>query len=261
MTEQLLFFLEIYSKVFLRYFIMASALFFIFYVLFKNKWAYKKIQKKFPKNKDYRREVTYSILSISLFAFMAILTFKSPLSPYTQIYRDINAMPLWYTTITFFIMLIVHDTYFYWMHRAMHTRKLFKIAHLVHHKSTNPSPWAAYSFHPIEAFFEAAILPIMAFLFPIYLPVFGLFFLFQIIYNVYGHLGYEIYPKGFSKHFIGKWINTSVHHNLHHKHSKYSFGLYFTFWDRLMGTMAPQYEDDFEEVKSRKARGVSLVES
>jgi sterol desaturase/sphingolipid hydroxylase (fatty acid hydroxylase superfamily) len=73
----------------------------------------------------------------------------------------------------------------------------------------------------------------------------------MIIYNVYGHLGYEIYPKWFSRHPLGKWINTSVNHNQHHQYFKGNYGLYFLFWDRLMGTIRKDYEDQFEAVGSR----------
>ena len=97
------------------------------------------------------------------------------------------------------------------------TQPYLNIVHLVHHKSTNPSPWTAYAFHPFEAIIEVGIHPFLAFTIPLYAPALGMFFLFQILYNVYGHLGFEIYPKGFHKHWLGKWINTSVAHNLHHK--------------------------------------------
>ena len=242
----------IYGVISSRYILVAIFFFLIYYVFFKKKWNYKKIQLKFPKSKDYIREIAFSLSSIVLFSLMAFLIFKSPLTPYSKIYWDIGEMPLWYYGLTFVMMMLTHDTYFYWMHRTMHHPKIFKVAHLIHHKSTNPSPFAAYSFHPIEAFFEAAILPIMAFSFPIHVSAFGIFFLFQIVYNVYGHLGYELYPKGFNNHWLGKWINTSVHHNLHHKYSTNSYGLYFTFWDRAMGTMAEQYDEQFETVKSRE---------
>ncbi len=76
----------------------------------------------------------------------------------------------------------------------------------------------------------------------------------MIIYNVYGHLGWELYPKGFSKHWLGKWINTSVNHNMHHQYFKGNYGLYFLFWDRLMGTIRPDYEERFEAVKNRSQK-------
>ena len=247
---------EIFAKIYLselfNYGLAASIGFGLFYVLFKKKWAYKKIQTKQPNNADFRREIGYSLLTLVFFTLVGILIVHSPLSPYTKIYSDINEMPIWYYVISFPIMAIVHDTYFYWMHRGLHHPSVFKYTHLIHHRSTNPSPWAAYAFHPAEAILEAAIFPILVFSMPLHLSAVFMFFLFQIFYNVYGHLGYELYPKGFNKHWIGKWINTSIHHNLHHKHFDNSYGLYFTFWDRMMGTMAPQYDKVFDEVKSRK---------
>jgi sterol desaturase/sphingolipid hydroxylase (fatty acid hydroxylase superfamily) len=68
------------------------------------------------------------------------------------------------------------------------------------------------------------------------------------LYNVYGHLGFEIYPKGLNKHWLGRWINTSVNHNMHHQFFKGNYGLYFTFWDKVMNTLNKDYDDHFERV-------------
>jgi len=65
------------------------------------------------------------------------------------------------------------------------------------------------------------------------------FLVFMTVYNVYGHLGYELYPKSFNKNFFGKWLNTSVSHNAHHSKFNGNYGLYFLFWDRWMGTLRP----------------------
>jgi len=50
---------------------------------------------------------------------------------------------------------------------------------------------------------------------------------------------------------IGKWINTSICHNQHHQYFKGNYGLYFLFWDRLMGTLREDYDSQYENVKSR----------
>jgi sterol desaturase/sphingolipid hydroxylase (fatty acid hydroxylase superfamily) len=151
-------------------------------------------------------------------------------------------------------MFIIHDTYFYWVHRLMHHPKLYRRVHLIHHKSTNPSPWTAYAFHPLEAVLEAGIIPVIAFTLPVQRDALVWFFLFQIIYNVYGHLGYELYPKNFHKTWIGRYVNTSVAHNLHHKHFTGNFGLYTLVWDRLMGTMNPRYDETYEAVTQRTSK-------
>jgi lathosterol oxidase len=236
-----------------RYLIIASIAFLIWYVLLRRMNASKKIQAKYPQFKDYAREIGFSITTIFVMSFIPAMVLGSPeLSRHTKFYIDINQHSIVWFVMAFPIMAFIHDTYFYWMHRLMHHPSLFKIVHLVHHKSTNPSPFAAYAFHPLEAIVEAGIFLVFVFTMPVHLFHLLFFFLFMIVYNVYGHLGWELYPKGFSRHWLGKWINTSVNHNQHHQYFKGNYGLYFLFWDRLMGTIRKDYEERFEEVKSRQ---------
>ncbi len=230
-----------------RYFLTASIAFLLFYVVLKRPMRERKIQADFPKGADYRREVFFSLLSMSIFAVVATAVFTI-LRPYTQLYTDIAANGGWgYYFLSLFLMLLVHDTYFYWTHRAMHHPTLYRYIHLVHHKSTNPSPWAAYSFHPLEALLEIGILVLIVMIIPAKPSAVILFFLFQILYNVYGHLGFELMPRNAHKHPILKWINTSVSHNQHHHYFDGNYGLYFNFWDRAMGTFRADYEADFEK--------------
>lgn len=230
-----------------RYILFAGGAFLLFYIILKQKWEHKKIQGVFPAKADYKREIIYSFLTILIFVLVAIFLFATPIRQHTQVYANIAdyGLPYWFFSIL--LMILIHDTYFYWTHRIMHHPKLFKTFHLIHHKSTNPSPWAAYAFHPLEGIVEAGIVIVIAFLMPFHVSALLLFLLFMIIYNVYGHLGYELYPRKFNQHSLGKWINTSVNHNLHHKHFHGNYGLYFLFWDRLMGTISKDYDSAFKK--------------
>ncbi|HEX7846070.1 MAG TPA: sterol desaturase family protein [Chitinophagaceae bacterium] len=235
-----------------RYVIIATLAFIICYVVLKRIINSKKIQQKYPKAKDYAREIFFSILTVFVMAFVPFLILGTPsVAKHTKYYSDISQHGTLYFILAFPLMALIHDTYFYWMHRAIHHPVLFRIVHLIHHKSTNPSPFAAYAFHPLEAILEAGIFVIFVFTIPVHLFHLLFFFLFMMLYNVYGHLGWELYPKGFSKHWLGKWINTSVNHNLHHQYFKGNYGLYFLFWDRMMGTIRKDYDEKFDEVKNR----------
>lgn len=236
-----------------RYFMVAGLAFLVCYVLLRQVIKNKKIQQKFPATNDYLREAGYSILTITIFAFVPLFFIKNPaIGPHTTLYTDISTYGKAWFFLAFPMMFLMHDTYFYWTHRLMHHPKLFRYFHLVHHQSTNPSPWAAYAFHPLEAIVEVGIFVVFLFTIPIHPLHFFIFFFLSIIYNVYGHLGWEIYPKGFSRHWLGKWINTSVNHNQHHQFFKGNYGLYFLFWDRMMGTIRNDYDRKFDEVKALK---------
>jgi Delta7-sterol 5-desaturase len=236
-----------------KYFLIAGPAFLIFYVLLKKRILDKKIQSRFPKFKDYAREIGFSTLSIIIFSVPPLLMlYSDSIRPNTTFYTDIDKFGMAYLILAFPLMLLMHDTYFYWIHRLMHLPWLFKMVHLVHHKSTNPSPWAAYAFHPLEAIAESLIFVIFLFTIPIHNIHLMTFFVFSLVYNVYGHLGFELYPKSFNKHWFGKWMNTSVGHNQHHQYFKGNYGLYFTIWDRLMGTLRTDYDAAYEELKTRK---------
>jgi len=246
-------YLRSFQHISTRYFLVAGIAFVLFYVLLRKNISYKKIQTKYPRLSDYGREIGFSAFTMSLFALVPLIFIKNKsVVVHTTLYTKIDQHGWLYFFLAFPLMFIIHDTYFYCMHRLMHHRKIFRLFHLVHHQSTNPSPWAAYAFHPLEAIIEVGIYPIFLFTIPLHYLHFIIFFLLSIIYNVYGHLGFELYPKGFSSHWLGKWINTSVNHNQHHQHFKGNYGLYFLFWDRMMGTLRQDYDEKFREVNARK---------
>lgn len=236
-----------------RYFLVAGLAFIVFYVLLKRRWAYRKVQLRLPMRSDYLREAGYSVLTILIFTSVVWLLVAHPsIAPHTTRYRDIAEHGWAWYFLAYPLMFLMHDTYFYFAHRIMHHRRIFPWVHLVHHRSTNPSPWAAYAFHPVEALVEIGILPVFLFTIPIHRTHLMVFFFFMIAYNVYGHLGFELYPKGFHRTRLGRWINTSVNHNQHHQHFKGNYGLYLLFWDRLLGTLRDDYDSRFDEVTGRR---------
>src|SRR5579862_8863332 len=141
-----------------RYAVIAGIAFLVFYVFFRKKFFRRKIQKLFPSNKDYTREIIYSLLTVLIFTGIAFLLESRYVKPHTRIYAHINDYGLLYFICSIPLALVIHDTYFYWTHRLMHHPGLFKLFHLTHHKSTNPSPWAAYAFNPFEAVVEGSVI-------------------------------------------------------------------------------------------------------
>jgi Delta7-sterol 5-desaturase len=235
-----------------RYYVVAGLAFLVFYVLLGPRFTRRKIQLKFPGWKDYRRELFFSTISIVIFALPPpILLQNDTLRPHTTFYASIARHGWVYFFAVFPVLFLIHDTYFYWMHRLIHEPRLFRLFHLVHHRSVNPSPWAAYAFHPLEAFAESLIFVIFLFTIPITIWHISVFFVLSLLYNVYGHLGFELYPATFHRHWLGRWVNTSVSHNQHHRYFRGNYGLYFLFWDRVMGTLREDYDAAYTEVQSR----------
>lgn len=238
----------------LRYFLTSGLAFIIFYIIFRHKWRKERIQSAFPQRSDYQREIIYSVGTILIYAIVGLVAFINPIRAYNLVYYQIDEYGLIWWVCSILLMLVLQDTYFYWSHRMMHHRTLFKSFHLIHHKSTNPSPWASYAFHPLEGIVEACVIFPIVLLIPFHRSALIVFLTITIIHNVYVHLGYEILPKRFHLHPIGRWINTSVNHNMHHRDFNSNYGLYFLFWDRWLGTLHPEYDKHYEQTSDKRVK-------
>jgi sterol desaturase/sphingolipid hydroxylase (fatty acid hydroxylase superfamily) len=174
-----------------------------------------------------------------------LCTILSARRGHTRIYFHLRDHSLFYFVASILFIILLHDTYFYWTHRLMHWKRIFRYVHRVHHLSHNPTPLAAFAFHPLEAVIEAGIMPLVAWVIPAHPLALAISGLYMILMNVMGHLGYELFPKSFVRNKWLNWQNTSTHHNMHHHYSKHNYGLYFNWWDRLMGTNHPRYREEF----------------
>lgn len=152
-------------------------------------------------------------------------------------------------------IVVGHDAYFYWAHRTMHHRRLFKFFHRHHHRSVTPTPFAAYSFAVPEAVVMAAFVPLWQLFVATPGWVLFTFLNWQIIRNVMGHSGVELFPRWWLANPLTRWINTTTHHDLHHNGSfNHNYGLYFTWWDKMMGTENPRYAETFAQVVAADRR-------
>jgi sterol desaturase/sphingolipid hydroxylase (fatty acid hydroxylase superfamily) len=221
---------------FTYYLLGAGLTFLLLWVVLRRRLAHRRIDPAYPEARHLRREVLFSLLSVGVYAVIGVgLTFAA-LAGWTQLYIDFDTYGWAYWLASLAALLVLHDAYFYWTHRLMHHRLLFKHFHRLHHRSHNPSPWAAYAFAPPEAFVQGMFLTVTAFVLPLHPLAILVFILHQIFRNALGHSGFEIYPAWWQRHPILKWINTTSHHHLHHSKGRGNYGLYFLWWDRLMGT-------------------------
>ena len=83
---------------------------------------------------------------------------------------------------------------------------------------------------------QAAFLPLFLLWVPAHDSVLFIWISHQILRNVLGHCGYELMPRQWLATWWGRWLTTTLHHDLHHAHGTGNFGLYFTWWDRWCGT-------------------------
>lgn len=231
-----------------RYVIIAGVAYVLFYLLFRRWLVVRKIQQRFPKLNQIRREVLYSLSSLVIFALTAVVVAWGARAGWMKLYVNPAQYGWWYLGFSLIALIFIHDTWFYWTHRLMHWRPLFRTMHAVHHRSHSPTPWAAFAFHPTEAITHTLMIPLLLLVMPLHVGIIALWLIYMTVMNVGGHLGFEILPRWFVRNPVTAWHNTSVHHDMHHQHFRYNFGLYYNIWDRLMGTNHPAYEDEYDRI-------------
>lgn len=188
------------------------------------------------------REALYSATSILVFTLISIAILLVAGKSQRLFYAHVSDYGWAYLILSVPIMMAIQDTYFYWTHRLMHHRALFRFFHRTHHLSTNPTPLTTYSINPLEALVDSGAVVIILFFLPKHIAAYLVFAYVNTAYAVYAHLGHEILPASWATHPFGRWVNTSVAHNIHHARARHNFGWYSLFWDRLMGTVDPDYE-------------------
>lgn len=154
--------------------------------------------------------------------------------------------------------IVFVDTWQYFCHRAMHLNKwMYTHFHSRHHRLYVPYAYGALYNHPIEALFQDIAGAGLAYKFSMMSPRLGMwFFVGSTIKTVDDHCGYSL-PWDPLQHITS---NNAAYHDIHHQ----SWGIktnfsqpFFTFWDKLLGTM---WKGD-TSLKYERAREVAAAKT
>jgi ring-1,2-phenylacetyl-CoA epoxidase subunit PaaE len=245
--------IAMYGENLLWYAGFAFPFFIIFWIVGKKYFKKIRIQETERANlHHFKHDLGFSASTFLVFAIMDVFLLYLESKGYTQLYFNINDYGYLWLGVSFFIVLFIDDMFFYWSHRAMHSPRFYKFFHKVHHESTDPSPLTAFAFHPSEAIIEQLMHVVLPFLLPLNFGVMLAWQIFSMLNNVLAHLGYEIYPKGWVKFPLLQFKTASTHHNMHHQLFNGNYALYFTWWDKWMGTEFKDYETRHEQIFERK---------
>lgn len=246
-THFILTFFVLTGAIFLRYILMAGVFYYLINIKYASRLQHRKISRRPGRHRQYLGEIFYSLMASGLFAVLGTLVLYSWQKGGTAIYVQLSEYHWSWIPVSLLLVLLLHETYYYWIHRLMHRPGIYPWIHRVHHESLTPSAWTSFSFHPLESLLQALPIFILIYILPMHPISLVLIFIIMSVTSVINHLNSELYPSGSSRHWFGKWWIGATHHNLHHTQFKYNYGLYFTFWDHWMNTESPDYQKTFED--------------
>ena len=144
-------------------------------------------------------------------------------------YVDWETQPVYFVLLLCAVMLW-HRAHFFFTHRLLHWKPLYRGVHYLHHKNVNIGPWSGLSMHPIEhiIYFSTVFL---FWIVPSH-PIHAMFALhFAGLAPSTGHVGFDqIEVNGKVK------LPSDYFHYLHHRFFDCNYGNATVPFDRWFGT-------------------------
>jgi sterol desaturase/sphingolipid hydroxylase (fatty acid hydroxylase superfamily) len=236
-----------FGIILLRYFLVAGGMYLCFYSPLRESLATPNLRHLTPSWRSVLHDIKLSVLSAGIFALAAAFVMSAYGWGITRLYSYPQQYGLWYLGISYGAVLVLQDAYFYLTHRLFHHPLLFHWLHKGHHRSRTPTPWTSFAFDPLEAIVQSFFLVGIVFVIPLHFITLIAVLTTMTIWAVLNHLGIDRMPLSFPHHWLGRWFIGPAHHSIHHLKYTMHYGLYFTFWDKLLGTQDPDYEKKFDE--------------
>ena len=197
-----------------------------------------RLNRRTPGAAQIRGEIALSVVSSVIFAAPAAFAMEAWKEGGTRMFSDLSPAAWPKIALGAVACLLLHDAFYFWAHRAMHWRPVFRALHAGHHRHPEPSPCAGFAFDPLEALLTGWFLPALVFVIPVEVHVAVAALMLTTVTGTLNHSGWEVWPRRWVEGAFGRWVVTPTHHSQHHTRFGCNYGLYFQLWDRLTGLNA-----------------------
>ncbi|MES2440431.1 MAG: sterol desaturase family protein [Verrucomicrobiota bacterium] len=142
-------------------------------------------------------------------------------------------------------MILFMDLGMYVFHRIAHHPRLYPLFHRFHHRHETTNPISLFVLHPVEVTGFGTLMILFLMGYPMTVGGLMAYLTLNVVFGTLGHSGVEPLPRSFQAVPFLRLIGTSTFHAEHHEHRQFNFGFYTLIWDKLFGTLDPEYETRF----------------
>ena len=194
--------------------------------------------------------------SLGRFAVNNVLSFGGMLLAWPLIRSlpgiHLGPLPPWYVMggqVVFFIIL--DDFLYYWMHRTLHTRWLYKHVHSVHHRITAPFALTGNYMHALEFVWTSTLVLIGPSLVGAHVVTLWIWIVFRQFEAADGHSGYDV---PWNPGLLFPFYKGPAYHDFHHRRFFGNYAGFFAYLDKLFGGT---YSKGYEDYRRARPEGVA----
>ncbi|KAG2559475.1 hypothetical protein PVAP13_8NG298500 [Panicum virgatum] len=209
-----------------------------------------KIQKK-SNTSAYQNRCVLRLILYHVCVNLPVIIFSYPAFKFMGL-RSSLPLPHWYRTVVVSqvaFYFVLEDFVFYWGHRALHTKWLYKHVHSVHHEYATPFGLTSEYAHPAEILFLGFATVVGPALTGPHLVTLWLWVVLRVLETVEAHSGYHFpwSPSNFLPLYGGSDFHDYHHRVLYTKSGNYAST--FVYMDWLFGT-----DKDYRKVKAMEEK-------
>ncbi|QDZ20109.1 sterol desaturase [Chloropicon primus] len=185
-----------------------------------------------PKFGDVAEQVKVSLGSLPMYSFLPALCEHIVERGWTLAYVRMDEYSYATYFASFFLYMFFVEFGVYWNHRLLHDLRLgYDKLHYIHHKYNKEntlSPFAGLAFHPLDGILQAVPYFWTLFVFPMHALTYELMLFGTAVWttNIHDCVEVECQP-----------IMGAGYHTIHHTTYRHNYGQFFTYMDRLFGTI------------------------
>jgi len=195
---------------------------------YEPKWPVTESSKFLFRDQVYDNVFWSCISGVSIWAAYEALFMRLWKLELAPVYYDWWSKP-YYSAGLLLAIPIWREFHFYFIHRMIHWKPLYRRFHYLHHTNTNPGPWTGLAMHPVEhvLYFSVVLVHLFVESHPVH-------FFFNAQHTALtpasGHLGFH------GPFWEDRMPGGSYFHYLHHRYFECNYGESTIPLDRWFGT-------------------------